>query len=386
MTMLGRTDRSLLADWWWTVERWLLTLSIVLMLIGILLSLAASPPVAHRLQLDGFHFVKRQLLYLVPAIAVMISASMLSERMIRRLSLVVLVVFLGLMGFAISAGIEVKGAARWIRIAGFSLQPSEFAKPAFVVVCAWLFAEGSSRAQVPGYTLSVLIYGALTALLLLQPDFGQAILVTFVWGAMFFLAGLAWRWILMMASLAIAGAVSAYNALPHVAERVNRFFSPESGDTFQVDMALQAIRSGGWFGKGPGEGTVKAVLPDAHSDFVFAVAGEEFGIVVCLGLAALYMIIVARGLACALRESDAFARLAAAGLVVLFGMQALINIGVNLALLPAKGMTLPFVSYGGSSLLAVALTMGFVIGLTRRRARGDLPDQVWRGRGGEVAQ
>ena len=206
------------------------------------------------------------------------------------------------------------------------------------------------------------------------------ILVTLVWGSLFFLAGLAWWWIAALSVMGVVGGVAAYYSLEHVAVRIDRFLSPGSGDTFQVDMALQAIKSGGWFGKGPGEGTVKAVLPDAHSDFVFAVAAEEFGIVVCLGLVAIFMTIILRGLNRALSETDGFARLASSGLIILFGLQALINIGVNLSLLPAKGMTLPFISYGGSSLLSVALTMGLVMGLTRKRAEGELPDQVWHNR------
>ena len=380
MSMLGRTDRSHVSAWWWTIEHWLLTLSIVLMLLGILLSMAASPPVAHRLDLDSFHFVKRQLIYLGPAMAVMILASMLSLRQTRRLSLIVMVAGLGLMGLTIAIGPEVKGATRWLPFGGFSLQPSEFVKPAFVVVCAWLFAERDRRPDVPSYTLAILLYAGFVTLLVLQPDFGQVILVTLVWGSLFFLAGLAWWWIAALSVMGVVGGVAAYYSLEHVAVRIDRFLSPGSGDTFQVDMALQAIKSGGWFGKGPGEGTVKAVLPDAHSDFVFAVAAEEFGIVVCLGLVAIFMTIILRGLNRALSETDGFARLASSGLIILFGLQALINIGVNLSLLPAKGMTLPFISYGGSSLLSVALTMGLVMGLTRKRAEGELPDQVWHNR------
>jgi len=380
MSMMGRTDRSHVAAWWWTIERWLLTLSIVLMLLGILLSMAASPPVAHRLNLDSFHFVKRQLIYLGPAMAVMILASMLSLRQTRRMSLIIMAVGMILMGLTIAIGPEVKGATRWLSFGGFSLQPSEFVKPAFVVVCAWLFAERAKNPDVPSYTLAIALYAGFVTLLVMQPDFGQVILITMVWGTLFFLAGLAWWWIAVLSVLGVLGGFAAYYTLPHVADRIDRFLSPSTGDTFQVDMALQAIKSGGWFGKGPGEGTVKAVLPDAHSDFVFAVAAEEFGIVVCLGLAAIFMIIIMRGLKRALSETDGFVRLASSGLIILFGLQALINMGVNLSLLPAKGMTLPFISYGGSSLLSVALTMGLVMGLTRTRAEGVLPDQVWHNR------
>jgi cell division protein FtsW len=377
MIMFGRTDRSLVAAWWWTIDHWLLTLSIILMLLGILLSMAASPPVAHRLDLDSFHFVRRQLIYLGPAVIVMILASMLSLRQTRRLCLIVLITGLVLMGLTLAIGPEVKGATRWLSLGGLSIQPSEFVKPAFVVVCAWLFAERDRRPDVPSHTFAIALYAGFIFMLVLQPDFGQVILVTLVWGSLFFLAGLSWWWILVLVILGAAGGFTAYQTLPHVAGRVDRFLSPGSGDTFQIDMALQAIKSGGWFGKGPGEGTVKAILPDAHSDFVFAVAAEEFGIIIGLVLVAIFMAIVLLGLKRAFRETDGFARLASSGLIILFGMQALINIGVNLSLLPAKGMTLPFISYGGSSLLSVALTIGLVMGLTRKRAEGELPDQVW---------
>lgn len=380
MAMLTRTDRSLFAQWWWTIERWLLALSIVLMLIGIILSMAASTPVAHRLGLNSFHFVQRQLIYLPLAIGILVFASMFTYRQTRRLCLIILIGGLGLMVATILIGPEVKGATRWLQVGGFSLQPSEFVKPAFVVVCAWLFAESANRLDVPGYLLSILLYGVVVALLVLQPDFGQTILVTLVWGAMFFLAGLRWRWIAALSGLAVLGGFAAYRGLSHVAERVDRFFAPNSGDNFQVDVALQAIKRGGWFGQGPGEGTVKSILPDAHSDFVFAVAAEEFGIIACLVLVGIFMTIILRGLRRALKETDMFVRLAASGLIILFGLQALINIGVNLSLLPAKGMTLPFVSYGGSSLLAVSLTIGLVLGLTRAQPKGELPDQIWQGK------
>jgi cell division protein FtsW len=378
MTIIPRTDRSVIGEWWWTIERWLLTLSIVLMLTGVLLALAASPPVARRLDLDSFHFVRRQLVYLLPAFVIMVSASMLPDRQVRRLCLGLLI--LGFIGMALTLviGAEVKGAARWLKFGGFSLQPSEFVKPAFVVVCAWAFAEAARRPDVPGNLIAIVLYGLFAGLLVLQPDIGQAMLITLVWGAMFFLAGLSWRWMSVLSGLAVAGAVSAYMLIDHVAKRIDRFLTPGSGDTFQVDAALRAFRAGGWFGLGPGEGKIKAILPDAHSDFIFAVAAEEFGIVICLVLATIFAVIVIRGLRRALHEADRFARLAAGGLVILFGLQAIINLAVNLSLLPAKGMTLPFISYGGSSLLSVALTMGLIIGLTRRRPDKELPDQVWR--------
>jgi cell division protein FtsW len=269
---------------------------------------------------------------------------------------------------ALFVGAEVKGARRWIDVAGFSLQASEFMKPAFVVIAAWLFAENARRTDIPGYAFALILLAMIVALLVAQPDFGQAILVVIVWGALFFLAGLSWPWIGGIAATAVAGIVAAYVALPHVAARIDRFFEPASGDTFQIDKALASIMRGGWFGQGPGEGIIKRVIPDAHTDFIFAVAAEEFGIVACIGLVAVFSLVVFRGLSRSARSDDAFIRLAGAGLVVLFGAQSAINMAVNLNLMPAKGMTLPFISSGGSSMIAVAFGMGLLLALTRSRA------------------
>ena len=290
-----------------------------------------------------------------------------ARSMIRRVSLGVFAVSMVLMVVTLILGAEIKGASRWIQFSGFSIQPSEFAKPAFVVVCAWLFAETQSRNDVPSLPLVILFYAAFVVLLVLQPDFGQAFLVTLVWGILFYLAGMPLIWVGALAIGLLMGGMVAYLSVPHVAARIDRFLNPATGDTYQTDRAIEAFRNGGWFGTGPGEGTVKQALPDSHADFVFAVVAEEFGLVACPVLVGLFAFIVLRGMMQVRGESDIFIRLGTIGLVTLFGLQAIINMAVNIGLLPAKGMTLPFISYGGSSLVSMALTMGFVLGLTRRR-------------------
>jgi len=369
--MVSRAQRTPFAAWWWTVDRPMLGALIVLMLAGLVLSLAASPPVAARLGLDPFYFVHRQVMYLLPAIVVMLATSFLSRRHIRRLALIVFVAAFALVLLTPFVGAEVKGARRWIVLAGLNIQPSEFLKPAFVILVAWLFAESSKRPEMPANTFAlVLLFAAITALVR-QPDFGQTMLIALVWGALFFMAGMRVVWVLGLGGAAAAGLAAAYFTVPYVMRRIQRFLDPASGDSFQIDTALDAFRHGGWFGRGPGEGTVKRYLPDAHADFVFAVAAEEFGIVLCLILVALFCFIVMRALTRAMRSEDPFARFGAAGLAILFGAQSAINMAVNLSLIPAKGMTLPFISYGGSSIISLAYGMGMMLALTRERPRAE---------------
>lgn len=373
--MVSRVDRGPVANWWWTIDRYFLAACLGLMGLGVLLSFAASPAVAQRIGLDSFHFVERQTFFMIPAVAVMIGVSFLSPRQIRRFALILLGASLFLMLAALFVGIEIKGARRWVSLAGVSIQPSEFMKPAFVVICAWLFSERERGGQMPGYFLAMMLFCVTAGLLMLQPDFGQTMLTTGTWGAMFFLAGLPMFWILVLGGIAVVGAFGAYMTLDHVAGRVNRFMTGE-GDTFQVDAGREAILRGGWFGQGPGEGTVKRIIPDSHTDFIFSVAAEEYGIILCMIIMALFAFIVIRGLSIALRERDAFTRLAVSGIVILFGFQSIINMAVNLHLMPAKGMTLPFISYGGSSLVAIAITMGILLALTRRRPEARMTHTV----------
>jgi cell division protein FtsW len=370
--MVSRAQRTPFVAWWWTVDRLLLAALLTVMLAGIVLSLAASPPVAARLGLDAFYFVNRHVMYIVPAIVVMIATSFLSPRQIRRLSLVVFVISIVLLVATLFYGAEIKGARRWIVLLGVNIQPSEFLKPAFVILTSWLFAESAKKPDVPANTIALSMFIGVLALLVLQPDFGQAMLVALVWGALFFMAGMRLIWVAGLAGAAAIGLAGAYATVPHVARRIKRFLDPASGDTFQVDMAVDSFMRGGWFGQGPGEGTVKRILPDSHADFVFAVGAEEFGIVLCLVIVALFAFIVLRALTNAMRNEDAFARFASAGLAMLFGLQSAINMAVNLALIPAKGMTLPFISYGGSSMISLAFGTGMLLALTRERPKAEM--------------
>jgi cell division protein FtsW len=379
LSALARTDTSTLGRWWWTVDRWTLAALALLIVFGMILSVTASPPVARRIDLDSLHFVRRHLLLLPPAIATLFLVSLLSPRGVRRLALGVFVVATALLIVTPLTGAEINGARRWIGFAGFTIQPSEFVKPAFAVVTAWMFAEqlrlrGADRNPVPGNAIATALYLLIFALLLMQPDLGMAFVVSAVWFIQFFVAGLALAWVGLFAALGFAAVIGAYLAFPHVASRIDRFLDPASGDSYQTDRALEAFMNGGLFGRGPGEGTVKQYLPDAHSDFVLAVAGEEFGLVACLVVLGVFGFVVLRGFACLLQEENLFVLLAATGLLVEFGLQALINMASSVRLMPTKGMTLPFLSYGGSSLLALAIGMGMLLALTRRRAGpGDRP-------------
>ncbi|UDF28888.1 UNVERIFIED_ORG: putative lipid II flippase FtsW [Roseateles sp. XES5] len=364
--MVSRAERGALADWFWTIDRFFLAAFILLMGLGFMLSFAASPAVAERLGLDSFHFVKRHAMFLLPAIAVMFGISFMSPRQVRRAAMILLVISLAAMVLALFFGVEVKGSRRWISIGSFSIQPSEFMKPAFVVICAWLFAEHARQPEIPGNLFAIILFGIVAALLVAQPDLGQTILTAAVWGGMFFMAGMPWLWIIILGGAAVGGLLTAYTFLPHVAARIDKFWTGE-GDTFQMDTAREAIIRGDWFGQGPGEGTVKRIIPDSHTDFIFSVAAEEFGIIFCMVIVMIFAFVVMRGLNHAFKERNDFTRFAVAGLVLQMGTQSMINIGVNLELLPAKGMTLPLISYGGSSMIAVCVTAGFILALTRHR-------------------
>ena len=370
--MVSRLERTPFAAWWWTIDRLLLAALLALMLGGIVLSLAASPPVASRLGLEPFYFVSRHVLYLIPALAVLLGTSFLPPRYVRRLALIVFAVSVLMVLATLHFGAEVKGARRWIVLLGVNIQPSEFLKPAFVILIAWLFGESAQRPEMPANTMALgLLLVAVTGLVL-QPDFGQTMLVALVWSALFFLAGMRIVWVVGLGGVAAVGLATAYMLVPYVARRIERFRDPSSGDTFNIDQALELFQQGGWFGRGPGEGTVKRILPESHTDFVFAVAAEEFGIVLCLVLVAVFAFIVLRTLRHAMRNEDPFARFAAAGLAIMFGLQSAINMAVNLHLMPAKGMTLPFISYGGSSMISIAYGMGMLLALTRERPRAEL--------------
>ena len=370
--MLSREQRNPLSDWWWTVDRLQLAAIFALILAGIILSLAASPPVATRIGLDSFHFFNRHVLFLLPSFIVLLGVSFLSPHQIRRAALIVFLVSMVLIVATLLFGPEVKGSRRWITLVGVNIQASESAKPAFVVLAAWLFAESARRPEMPATSMALVLLLTLVSLLVMEPDFGQTMLILMVWGALFFIAGMRMIWVAGLAGAASAGLFGAYLLVPHVAGRIKRFMNPASGDTFQVDTAMEAFGNGGWLGLGPGEGIAKRSLPDSHTDFVFAVAAEEFGIILCLVLLALFAFVVIRALSRAYATEDIFARFAASGLAILFGVQAAINMSVNLQLIPAKGMTLPFISYGGSSMVSLAYGVGMMLALTRQRPRTEL--------------
>jgi len=374
--MGSRAQRTPFSEWWWTVDRLTLAALAALMLGGIVLCLAASPPVAARIGLDPFHFVDRQVLFLIPAAAVLIATSFLSPREVRQVSLVVFAVSLALVALTPHFGAEIKGARRWLVILGVNIQPSEFLKPAFVILIAWLFGESAKRPEMPANLIALALLIVVVTLLVIQPDFGQTMLIALVWGALFYMAGMRFIWVIGLAATAAAGLTTAFYTVPHVAQRIQGFLDPSAGNSFNVDIATESFIRGGWFGRGPGEGTIKRILPEGHTDFVFAVAAEEFGVMLCLILVALFAFIVIRALLKAMRNSDPFSRFAVAGLAILFGLQSTINMAVNLHLMPAKGMTLPFISYGGSSLISLAYGMGMLVALTRERPRAQLPGDV----------
>ena len=367
MIALARTDTSLLGRWWWTVDRWLITCLLLIIAMGAILVLAASPSVAERIGLDAYHFVRRQFIILPLALTVMFAVSLLSPLQVRRLAAVGFLGCLVLLALTPLVGAEIKGARRWVSLAGMSLQVSEFVKPCLAVISAWMFAEWRRRPEFPGHAVAIALYTAVVGLLLLQPDFGQSVLITLVFIGQFFLAGLPVAWLVATGALGLAGLVGAYFLFPHVTSRVNRFLDPTSGDTYQVDRSLEAFINGGFLGTGPGEGEIKQLLPDAHADFIFSVAGEEFGAITCLLIIVLFGFVVLRGFSRLFADGSLFVLLAGAGLLMQFGLQALVHMASALQLAPAKGMTLPFISYGGSSLIALALAMGMALALTRRR-------------------
>jgi len=365
----SRNDQSPIAQWFWTVDRGLLGAALCLMALGVALSFASSPAaiLADESITDPFHYSWRMMVWASGGIGLMLSMSLLSPRGVRRIAVLGLLGALGVMALLPFIGDEVKGAARWVNLGPFSLQPSEFAKPSLIVFAAWMFAEGQKGQGVPGVSIAFGFWALTVGLLLIQPDIGQTLLITTTFMAVFFMAGVPFKWMAVIASAGVAGLVSLYLTFGHMRDRLSRFTSPETTDTHQIDKASEAIRAGGLVGRGIGEGVMKRSVPDLHTDFIYSVAAEEFGLVLSLIMIGLYAFIVIRGLRRAMKLNDPFEQTAAAGLFMLIGLQASINVAVNLNLIPTKGMTLPFISYGGSSMMAMGLTMGFALALTRRR-------------------
>lgn len=364
----SRTNRSPLAQWWWTIDRQMVLGVLALVAVGYLMAFAASPAVAQHIDKSIYFFAKKQFVFLTLALGVFLVVSMLPARLIR---LFAIILFVGAIGGVIATlffGVTVKGASRWLLIAGVSVQPSEILKPAFVVVTAILFARQKARFGGHDMWLSLALLIGTCVLLALQPDFGQTILICLVWMCLYYLSGGSLNLIAGLAGVLIAAGSYVYSSYAYFRSRIERFLDPSTGDTYQVDKAMDAIRSGGVTGVGPGDGRVKSILPDAHADYVFAVAAEEGGLIMGSLIIGLFAFLVWRALWALRDETEHWIQLAAAGLICLFGLQAIINLAVNLNLMPSKGMTLPFISYGGSSLLASAITMGMLVGLMRRRS------------------
>lgn len=367
----ARRDTSILGRWWWTVDRWAFLAVMAIFIIGILMSFAASPPVAERLNLGTFYFVKRHVIMVIPAFLVMMSISLLSPLEVRRLALFAYLVGIILLVYTLFYGMEIKGARRWIMMAGMSLQSSEFIKPIFAVLSAWMLAEKNRDLGFPGIMLSFGFLALVVFLIMLQPDLGMTFVIVATWVIQLFIAGMPILWMLLLAGFGVFGLFGAYFLFPHVTKRIDQFIDPGAGnpkqDLYQVTQSLEAFMNGGLFGRGPGEGIIKKHVPDAHADFVFSVAGEEFGLFLCLLIVGLFALVVIRSLIRAMQDQSLFVIIATSGLALQFGLQAFINMASALHLIPTKGMTMPFISYGGSSLIALALAMGMMLSLTRRR-------------------
>jgi len=370
--LLSRRNRGWVGNWWMTIDRTTLFMLAAMLIVGLVMVTAASPAVAKRIGLDPFYFVHRHLVNMFLALLVMFAISSCSKQWVRRFAFIGMLGGFLLMGFVLLLGMEAKGATRWIYILGFSLQPSEFVKPFFAVSTAWFLAMKHENTQFPSYRLACITFAVFVLLLLMQPDFGMTLTVSFVWVGQLFLAGLS---VYLLPILVIIGCVSiigAYVFFPHVARRIDGFLDPSASDNYQVSRSLEAIKQGGFLGKGPGEGTVKQHLPDSHTDFIFAVIGEELGVIACIVVVCLFALLVFRVLHRLRQEKDVFVLYAVAAIMMQLATQAIINMGVAVQLLPAKGMTLPFISYGGSSLIAISMAMGMVLALTRKRF-GNLP-------------
>ena len=377
MLFFSRNSRSKFATWWWTIDKPLLFMLMAIMAIGIFLTFSASPAVANKIGLSSFHFIKRQLIFLPIAFAIMIFLSMQNLKNVRRLAIVGFVFTVLLMFFTIFWGFETKGASRWIDIGPFSLQPSEFVKPFFVVVAAWLFDGQKKHQDFPGNTISIALFALVVILLIKQPDFGMTVVVSAIWFLQFFLAGLSWVLVAAIGMLAILSSVAAYFCLSHVQARVHQYLASENNLSYQVKKSLEAFQHGVWWGKGPGEGSVKMYIPDAHTDFIFPVAAEEFGIILCLIIVGLYAAIVIRAMLISMKDNNLFIILAASALAASFGLQGIVNMASTLHLIPTKGMALPFISYGGSSLLATACGMGMLLAITRKNVHAEDKDETY---------
>lgn len=374
MVNFSRQSNNAIVKWWWTIDKIILFVSLALLAIGIILDITASPAVARKIGSDDYFFIRKQIVYVLLSIGCIFTLSLFKLKTVRRISilgfagLMVLLVITDLWGF------EVKGARRWISLPGMSLQPSELLKPIFIVVTAWLLDCGKKYDYFPGSYIASGLYVLIAALLLLQPDVGMTVLVSAVFGLQLFLAGLPIFLVGLMGVGAVFGLVSLYFFYPHFRTRVDQFLYGDNETSYQINRAMEAFKNGNLVGKGPGEGTVKLQIPDAHTDFVFAVAGEEYGVWLCLIIIALFAVIVIRSLKLSLKETNLFVMYAEVGLAASLGLQGIVNMASSLHLMPTKGMTLPFISYGGSSLLGTALEVGMLLAITRKNTASEDKD------------
>lgn len=374
MFSFSRNSKSLISNWWWTIDRTLLFCISALLLIGVFLLFTASPAVATRIGYDSFYFVKRQLMFLPIAYGGILFLSMQRMRSIRRFAIIAYIFFMFLLVLTLFMGYETKGASRWIRIFGFSLQASEFVKPVFIILSAWLFDGQMKNKDFPGNILAVVTFGATLGLIIFQPDFSTSFMISVVWIFQFFLSGISMSLILILGGALIVIVTFAYFTFDHVYNRVQQFLDSENNIGYQVKKSLDAFENGFIFGTGPGEGVVKLNIPDSHTDFIFAVAGEEFGIILCMIIIGLILTIIIRSMLISIRENNQFIMLAVSGLAASFGLQSIINIASTTYLIPTTGMTLPLISYGGSSIMATALTMGMLLALTRKNIHAEDKD------------
>jgi cell division protein FtsW len=363
---ITRSRKSYISDWWWTIDKVQLGSIVLLIIFGIVLNLAASPPIAEKLSLNQYYFVKRQFLFFILGIFVMFFFSFLNLKNLRRLCLIIFITSLITIFFLNIFGTPIKGATRWLDLGIISVQPSEFAKPTFIVLISWFLSESIVK-TVPSKIISLILYSLFAFGLILQPDIGQTILITLAASIIYFISGMPLIVGFIIFILSLIGIGLSYLYVDHFYQRLNIFFNPSLGDTYQIDTAYNAILQGGWFGVGPGEGVIKNILPDAHTDFIFAVAAEEFGLISCFIIISLFAFIVFRGLSRSLKQEDLFAKISTIGLTSLICIQVGINIAVNLGIVPTKGMTLPFISYGGSSALSIAMTFGLILAFTRQK-------------------
>ena len=370
MISFSRTNNSIFGRWWWTVDRPMLFAFFLMIAFGILMAMAATPMVAARIGIEKFYFLKRHLLYIIPSLMIMFSVSILDNRNLKKFALVLYLISIFLIFMTLIFGMEIKGARRWISLLGFSIQPSEFAKPALIIITAWMFSKQQKEPEFPGKIVAFVFYLVVALLLVLQPDIGMLVVVSGVWFGMLFLNGLPIIYLVGLLIFGLSGFVLAYLFLPHVTARVDKFLDPSAGDHYQITKSLDAFSAGGLFGVGPGEGIVKKNLPDAHADFVFSVLGEEFGFFVCVLLVILVAFIVIYGMIRLLKDSNLFSIFATTGLLAQFGLQSFINMASSLHLIPTKGMTLPFISYGGSSMFAISITAGMILALGRKKSIG----------------